>query len=162
MPKEFTQKVQCFFHDNRGPEPDDDTDEAEDDAFCDRRDYYTIAKFAILSFMAPEMRDWFYSPEYNLMIEDLKRHFESQVRLMIYDRLDEFFALMMEEHTSVGIHLAKMHGIHRHLILEFNHEILDPISNGAVLRSLPPSYRSFVKEFVMGGEIITLHELVQG
>jgi hypothetical protein len=36
------------------------------------------------------------------MIEDLKRHFESQVRLMVHDRLDELYALKMEEHTSVG------------------------------------------------------------
>jgi hypothetical protein len=142
-----------------GPELDDDADEAEDDAFRDRRDYYTIAESAILSFMTPEMRDWFYSTESNLMIEDMK-HFESQVRLMVYDRLDEFYALKMDEHTCVGLHLAKMHGIHRHLILEFDHEIPDHIANGTVLCSLPPSYRSLVEEFVMGGEIITFHELV--
>jgi hypothetical protein len=66
----------------------------------------------------------------------------------------------MEEHTSVGLHLARMHGIHRHLILEFDHEIPDPIANGAVLHSLPPSYRSLIKEFVMEGEMLTFHELV--
>jgi hypothetical protein len=46
------------------------------------------------------------------------------------------------------------------LILEFDYEIPDPIANGAVLRSLPASYRSFVKEFVMRGEEVTFHELV--
>jgi hypothetical protein len=66
----------------------------------------------------------------------------------------------MEEHKSVGLHLAKMHGIHRHLILEFDHDIPDPLANGVVLRSLPPSYRSFVEDFVMGGESVTFHELV--
>jgi hypothetical protein len=94
------------------------------------------------------------------MIENLKHHFVSQVQLMIYDRLDEFHALKMEEHTSVDLHLAKMHIIHRHLILEFDHEIPDPIANGAVLCLLPPSYRCFVKEFVMGGQLVTFHELV--
>jgi hypothetical protein len=79
---------------------------------------------------------------------------------MIYDRLDEFHALKMEEHTSVDLHLGMMHRIHRHLILEFDYEIPEPVANGAVLRSLPPSYRSFVKEFVMGGELVTFHELV--
>jgi hypothetical protein len=44
-----------------GPEPDDDADEAEDDAFRDKRDYYTLAEAAILSSMAPEMRDSFYT-----------------------------------------------------------------------------------------------------
>jgi hypothetical protein len=62
-PKEFAQEVQCIFHDNRaiGAELDDDADEAEDDAFHDRRDYYTLAEAAILSSIAPEMRDWFYT-----------------------------------------------------------------------------------------------------
>jgi hypothetical protein len=79
---------------------------------------------------------------------------------MVHDRLDELYALKMEEHTSVGLHLAKMHGIHRHMILEFDHEILDLLANGAVLRSLPPNYRSFVEDFVTGGESVTFHERV--
>jgi hypothetical protein len=79
---------------------------------------------------------------------------------MIYDRVDEFHALKMEEHTSVDLHLGIMHRIHGHLILKFDYEIPDPIANGAVLRSLPPSYRRFIEEFVMGGEMVTFHELV--
>jgi hypothetical protein len=140
--------------------PDDDADEVEEDAFRDRWDYYTLAESIILSSMEPKMRDWFYTTESNLMIKDLKRHFESQVRLMVYDHLNEFYSFKMEEHKIVGLHLAKMHVIHRHLILEFDHEIPDPLANGAVLRSLPPSYRSFVEDFVMGGELVTFHELV--
>jgi hypothetical protein len=73
---------------------------------------------------------------------------------MVYDHLNEFYALKMEEHTSVGLRLAKMHGIHRHLILEFDHEIPDLLANGAVLCSLPPSYMSFVEDFIMGGESV--------
>jgi hypothetical protein len=102
-----------------GPEPDDDTDEYEDDRFRDRRDYYIQTEVAILSSMEPKMRNWFYTTESNSMIGDLKHHFPSQVRLMIYDRLDEFHALKMEEHSSVDLHLGMMHRIHRHLILEF-------------------------------------------
>jgi hypothetical protein len=42
-----------------GSEPYDDADEDEDDAFHDRRDYYTLAE--ILNSIAPEMWDWFYT-----------------------------------------------------------------------------------------------------
>jgi hypothetical protein len=143
-----------------GPKPDDDAHEVEEDAFRDRQDYYTLAESSMLSSMEPKIRDWFYTTESNLMIKDLNRHFESHVRLMAYDHLNEFHALKMEEHMSVGLHIAKMHGTHMHPILEFDHEIPDPLSNGAVLCSLPPSYRSFVKDFVMGGELVTFHELV--
>jgi hypothetical protein len=96
-----------------GPEPDDDADEYEDDRFRDRWDYYIQTEVAILSSMEPKMRNWFYTTESNSMIGDLKHHFPSQVRLMIYDRLDEFHALKMEEHTSVDLHLDMMHRIHR-------------------------------------------------
>jgi hypothetical protein len=129
-----------------GLESDDDVDEGKDDAFRDRRDCYTLVEATILISIVPEMRDWFYTTESNSMIGDLKHHFTPQVQLMIYDNLDEFHALKMEEHTSVDLHLAKMHRIHKHLILEFDHEISDHLANGAVLRSLPPSYRSFIKD----------------
>jgi hypothetical protein len=138
---------------------DDDVDEYEDDRFYDRRDYYIQTEAAILSSMELEMRNWFYTTESNSVIGDLKHHFPSQVWLVIYDRLDEFHALKMEEHTSVDLHLGMMHRIHRHLIMEFDYEIPYPIANGAVLCSLPPSYRSFIKEFVVRGEEVTFHEL---
>jgi hypothetical protein len=150
------KKSNAFLIDPLGPGPDDDADEVEEDAFRDRRDYYTLLEAAILSSIEPEMRGWFYTMEPNLVIGDLKHHFQSQVRLMVYDRMNEFYALKMEEHTSVGLHLAKMHGIHRNLILEFDHEIPNPLANCVVLRPLPPSYRSFVEDFVMGGELVTL------
>jgi hypothetical protein len=97
--------------------PDYDADEVEEDAFHNRRDYYTLAKTVILGSIEPGMRGWFYTTEPNLVIGDLKHHFESQVRLMVYDRLNKFYTLKMEEHTSAGLHLSKMHGIHRHLIM---------------------------------------------
>jgi hypothetical protein len=65
----------------------------------------------------------------------------------VYDCLNEFYSLKMEEHTSVGIHLANMHGIHMHLILDFDHEIPDRLANREVLRSLPPSYRRYRREY---------------
>jgi hypothetical protein len=74
--------------------------------------------------------------------------------------VDEFYSLKMEEHTSVGIHRAKMHRFHIRLIMEFDYEISNILANSAVLRSFPPSYRSFVEKFVMEGESVTFHELV--
>jgi hypothetical protein len=39
-----------------GPPPGEDSDQAEDDAFCDRWDYYIIAQTAILNMMDPKIR----------------------------------------------------------------------------------------------------------
>jgi hypothetical protein len=77
---------------------------------------------------------------------------------MAHDCLDEFPSLKMEEHTIVGIHLVKMHRIQRRLVIELGFEITDASSNSVVLRSLPPSYRRFVEDFVMGSESVTFHE----
>jgi hypothetical protein len=101
-----------------GSKPDDDANEYEDDRFYDRQDYYIQTEVVILSSMEPEMRNWFYTTESNSMIGDLKHHFPSQVRLMIYDRLDEFHALKMEEHTTtrkMAIGEIVFHGVQKFL-----------------------------------------------
>jgi hypothetical protein len=66
----------------------------------------------------------------------------------------------MEEHTSVETHLKKMHQIHRRLTIELEYEITDALANSAVLQSLPPNYREFVKGFVMMGEVVTFDQLL--
>jgi hypothetical protein len=63
-------------------------------------------------------------------------------------------------HTSVEIHLRKMHGIHRCLTIELGYEMTDALANSAVLRSFPPSNRDFVKRFVKKGEAVTFHQLL--
>jgi hypothetical protein len=39
-----------------GPPPGEDADQAEDDAFHDRRDFYIITQTAIITMMDPKMR----------------------------------------------------------------------------------------------------------
>jgi hypothetical protein len=82
-----------------GPRPDIDVDEFEENAFHDRRDYYTLTEIAIINTIEPKMKSWFYNTDSDAMIGDLKKHFEPQVRLMVYDCLNEFYSLKMEEHT---------------------------------------------------------------
>jgi hypothetical protein len=52
----------------------------------------------------------------------------------------------MEEHTSVEVHLKKMHGI---LTVELEYEMINALANNVVLHSLPPNYRVFVERRVL-------------
>jgi hypothetical protein len=78
---------------------------------------------------------------------------------MAHECLDEFLSLKMEEHTSVGIHLAKMHRIHSWLQnWVMRYRMLWPTMQffARYLQAIGDS----LKAFVMGGESDTFHELV--
>jgi hypothetical protein len=79
---------------------------------------------------------------------------------MRYERLDEFLSCKMKEHYCVGLHLAKMHRIHRRLTVELEYEMTDDFAKSVVLHSLPPRYRSFVKIFVKRNESVNLNHLM--
>ena len=49
----------------------------------------------------------------------------------------------------------RMHEIHRRLTHVWNYWIADEWAMDIVLRSLPLSYKSFVRDFVMKGEVFT-------
>jgi hypothetical protein len=135
-----------------GPPPGEDLAQNEDDAFCDRRDCYTIAQTAIFSMMDLEMRGFWETTDSNEIISDMEEIFEPQVRLMKHDCLDEFLSGKMEEHTSVGMHLAKMHKVHSRLTVELEYEMTDAFAKSMELRSLRLSYRDFVERFVKRNE----------
>jgi hypothetical protein len=106
-----------------------------------------IVRTAIHSMMVPEMRIFWETATSNEIISDLKEIFEPEVRLMGHECLDEFLSCKMEEHECVGLHLAKMLRIHRRLTIELEFDLTDGIAKSVVLRSLPPSYKSFAKLF---------------
>jgi hypothetical protein len=108
--------------------------------------------------MVPEMRSFSKTATSNEIISDLKEIFEPQVRLMGHECLDEFLSCKMEEHGCVGLHLVKMLRIHMRLIVELGFDLPDDIAKSVVLRSLPPSYKSFVKKFLRKG--VNLHKLM--
>jgi hypothetical protein len=62
-----------------GPRLGIDADQVEEDAFRDRRDYYTLAGTAIIKAVDPKMKGWFYNTDSNMIIRDLKDLFKPQV-----------------------------------------------------------------------------------
>jgi hypothetical protein len=79
---------------------------------------------------------------------------------MRHECLDEFLSCKKEEHGCVELHLVKMIRIHRRLTIELEFDLSDDIAKSVVLRSLPPSYKSFVKRFLRKAELVNLHQLM--
>jgi hypothetical protein len=110
--------------------------------------------------MVPEMRSFWETATSDEIICDLKEIFEPEVRLMGHECLNDFLSCRMEEHECVGLHLAKILRIHRHLTVELGFDLTDDIDKSVVLRSPPPSYKSFVKRFLRKSEPVNLHQLM--
>jgi hypothetical protein len=120
-----------------GASPGEDVDRAMVEAFCDRRDCYTLAQNAIFNMMYPEMSGFWKIADSNEIISDLKLIFEPEIRMLRHEHLEEFLSYKMDEHDCVGLHLVRMHVINRHLTVELEYEMSDDFAKSVVLRSLP-------------------------
>jgi hypothetical protein len=107
--------------------------------------------------MVPEMRSFWETATSNEIISDLKEISEPKVRLMGHECLNEFLSCKMEEHKFVGLYLAKMLRIHTRLTIELEFDLTDDLTKSVVLRSLPPSYKSFFRRFLRRVEPVNLH-----
>ena len=63
--------------------------------------------------------------------------------------------------TCVRAHLAKMEEIFHRLTVVFDYWTTDNFGIKVILRSLPPSYKSFVESYVMSGESVGLPEFLE-
>jgi hypothetical protein len=94
-------------------------------AFRYRRNCYTIARTAIHSIIISQMRSFWETVKLNKIISDLKDIFKPEVCLMRYECLDEFLSCKMRERKYIGLHLAKMLRIHKHLTVKLKYEMMD-------------------------------------
>ena len=89
------------------------------------------------------------------MIAELKILFGAQVRVISFECLNKFLSTMMEEKTCLDQHSMRMHEIHRRLTYHWDYLMSDEMAINVVLHSLPLSYNSYVRDFVMKGEQFT-------
>ena len=92
------------------------------------------------------------------IITNLKTVFAPQARVERNEVSEAFFSAKMEEHSNLSELVVKMFDYVQCLnALEF--KIPDELAIDRVLRSLPPSYESFVLNYNMKGMFKTLPEL---
>ena len=129
-------------------QPDDSEGEDAYDDWREERDVYIRVEWLMCSTMAYDLRVQFGDIRADDIVRDLKTRFAAQVRVARFECLDEFLSTMMEEKTCLDMHLVKMHEIHRCLTLIWNYWMADETAMDVILRSLPPSHKSYVVEFV--------------
>ena len=68
--------------------------------------------------------------------------------------------MKMEENTSLEDHLATMTRLYRRLADVLDYQLDDEIAIDNVMLSLPPSYKSFIKGYVMGNIELSYDEFL--
>src|SRR3954467_14649218 len=118
----------------------------------------SLIKKDMLHAMEAELQKRFESFSAYEIITDLKTVFAPQAKVERNEVCEAFFSAKMEEHSSMTEHVVKMSDyVQRLNDLEF--KIPDEMAIDRVLRSLPPSYESFVLKYNMQGMVKNLSEL---
>ena len=94
------------------------------------------------------------------MMDALKVLLMNQVKHEQYKQLDMFLSLKMEEHTCLETHLCRMFDIHDDLTNMCGYWMADTFAIQAVLRSLPPSYKELVDEYVIKSESLLITDFL--
>ena len=136
----------------KSSEPNDSAREEVREEWHDLHGMYVRIEWLMCTCMNFELRGQFNNSYANEIIDGLKALFSAQVRVARYECLDEFLSTMMEEKTCIDQHLVRMHEIHQRLTYVWDYWMADEWAMDIVLRSLPISYKSFVRDFVMKGE----------
>ena len=82
------------------------------------------------------------------MFQELKLIFQANARIERYEVSNKFYSCKMEENSSVSEHILKMSGLHNRLS-QLGVNLPDDAVIDRILQSLPPSYKSFVMNFML-------------
>ena len=94
------------------------------------------------------------------MFKTLKMMFRPQVRILQFELEEKFLTMKMEENFCLDNHLAVMYDIYSHLVYDLDYLMDEGLAINGVLRSLPPSYKDAVIEFVKRGESLSFYQFL--
>ena len=86
--------------------------------------------------------------------------FAPQARVSKYECIDKFHSKKLDEGASMEEHLTAMTRIYRHLADVFDYQIDDEMAIDVLMISLPPSYRGFIENYVMGNVELSWDEFL--
>jgi hypothetical protein len=142
-----------------GVKPGFSASEEDDLDYRTRRDDSITVQCAMLFAMETELRERFDKTEAYQIVVELKALFAPQVRVMRYQYLDLFLSTKMEEHGDIKEHTATMYGYAQRLS-DLDYKLPDDLAVDGVLRSLPPSYKSFIQVYHKQEEYLTFSEML--
>ena len=110
---------------------------------------YLRVQWLVRTFMTFDLGIQFQDLSAIEIVNELKSRFIAQVRVARFEVLDEFLSTKMEENTCLDQHLGKMHRLYYALVDVWNYEMTDKLAIDGLFRSLPPSYKNYIRDFVM-------------
>ena len=123
-----------------------------------RSDDYSIVHCAMLYGLESGLQGRFERHGAYEMFQELKLIFQANARIERYEVSNKFYSCKMEENSSVSEHILKMSGYNNHLI-QLGVNLPDDCVIDRILQSLPPSYKSFMMNYIMQGINKTIPEL---
>ena len=126
----------------------------------ERQTIYLKVQWLVRTFMNVDLGNQFEDLSAIEIVNELKSRFIAQVRIARFEVLDEFLSTKMEENTCLEQYLRKMHRLYFTLVDVWDYEMTDKLAIDGLLRSLPPSYKNYVRDYVMRGDSITFCEFV--
>ena len=99
------------------------------------------------------------------MMDTLKTMFVREFRVAKFELESKFLSTKMEERTSLGDHLDRMHEMYLTLVEDYeywtmNESTTEEFAINTLLHSLPPSYGDYVHSYVGRGANISLQNFM--
>ena len=99
------------------------------------------------------------------MMDTLKKMFVREFRVARFELESKFLSTKMEERTSLGDHLDRMHEMYLTLVEDYeywtmNESTTEEFAINTLLHSLPPSYGDYVHGYVGSGANMSLQNFM--
>src|SRR3954469_21573383 len=145
--------------------PDDDVgDQGILDHYARRQKYFVVRNVMIFS-MSEVLGIQFQDTGSYDMMDTLKTMFVREFRAARFELESKFLSTKMEERTSLGDHLDKMHEMYLTLVEDYeywtiNESTTEEFAINTLLHSLPPSYGDYVHSYVGRGANMSLQNFM--
>ena len=147
-------------HETLEEKPQDSASYNKRMAWLDRSKTHIQVNWMMSVFMNSDLAEQFKNLSAIETVTELKKMFIAQVRIARFEGLNEYLSTKMEERDCLEEHLKKMYRIYYTLVDAWDVEMSDEFAIDGLLRSLPPSFKNCVRDYVMKRDSITYSELV--
>src|ERR1043165_4749426 len=145
--------------------PDNDVGDQEILDHYARRQKYSVVRNVMIFSMSEDLSIQFQDTDSYDMMDTLKTMFIREFRVARFELESKFLSKKMEERTSLGDHLDKMHEMYLTLVEDYeywkmNESTTEEFAINTLLHSLPPSYGDYVHGHVGSGANMSLQNFM--
>jgi gag-polypeptide of LTR copia-type len=145
--------------------PDNDVGDQEILDHYVRRQKCSVVRNVMIFSMSEDLSIQFQDTDSYDMMDTLKTMFVREFRVARFELESKFLSTKMEERTSLGDHLDRMHEMYLTLVEDYeywtmNESTTEEFAINTLLHSLPPSYGDYVHSYVGSGANMSLQNFM--